>query len=230
MSLRHYTNLTTVRAWSRTDITFDHGPVSFLHDHGSKFSAFASRRLISTGACTLCENSLERFSEFCVKDAVDDRIEGRVAVAEPSEYLLHSKLCFSVLFFSFFALFFFLWSHYNSGEPFKNALNIYNYITNSSNKRYVIAICNLYIIIIIQRFNEKCNGGKSKNSFFHERQGFKLSSSTALHAYIPFEIIDYVGKKETFILETLGLICRSCNTKWRYLRRKRVPNILRKRP
>lgn len=106
MPLRHYTNLTTVRARSRADITFDHGPVSFLHDHGSKFSAFASRRLISTGACTLCENSLERFSEFCVKDAVDDRIEGRVAVAEPSEYLLHTKLCFSVLFFFF--LFFLL--------------------------------------------------------------------------------------------------------------------------
>lgn len=103
MSLRHHSDLTTVRAWSWTNITFDHRPVSFLHNHGSKFSAFASRRLVSSGSRTLCKNSFERFSKLCVKDAVDDRIEGRVAVAEPSEYLLHIKLCFV---FSFLHLFY----------------------------------------------------------------------------------------------------------------------------
>ena len=102
MPLRHYSDLTTVRAWSWTNITFNHRPVPFLYNHGSKFSAFAGRRLVPSGSRTFRENSLERLSEFCVEDAVDDRIEGRVAVAEPSEYLLQNKFhIYSLLCFSF---------------------------------------------------------------------------------------------------------------------------------
>lgn len=89
MPLRHDSDLTTVRARSWTNVALDHGPVSFLHHHGSEFAALAGRRLISTGPRTLRQDPLESFPKLCIEYAVDDRVEGRVAVAEPSEYLFY---------------------------------------------------------------------------------------------------------------------------------------------
>lgn len=100
MSLRHYPNLTTVRARSRANVALDHGPVSFLHDHRPKLSALAGRRLVPAGPRTLRQDPLERLAELCVEDAVDDRVEGRVAVAEPSEYLSHIDFLIFVRFSS----------------------------------------------------------------------------------------------------------------------------------
>lgn len=91
MPLRHYSNLATVSARSWANVAFDHGPVPLLHDHGSKFSALAGRRLVPTCTRPLRQNSLERLSELRVEYAVYDWIEGRVAVAEPSEYLLQTS-------------------------------------------------------------------------------------------------------------------------------------------
>lgn len=87
MPLRHDSDLTTVRARSRTDVALDHGPVPFLHNHGSEFAALTGRRLVPPGPCTLRQDPLESFPKLCIEYAVDDRVEGRVAVAEPSEYL-----------------------------------------------------------------------------------------------------------------------------------------------
>lgn len=90
MPLCHDPDLAAVRAGSRADVALDHRSVTFLHDYGPEFPAFAGRRLVAPCARALRQDPLERLAELCVEDAVDDWVEGRVAVAEPSEYLSHN--------------------------------------------------------------------------------------------------------------------------------------------
>lgn len=98
MPLGHDADLTTVRARSGTDITFNHGAVALLHHHGAELAALAGRRLVAPRTRSLCENPLERLPEFSVEDAVDYRVEGRVTVAEPRENLFEKKRISSQLY------------------------------------------------------------------------------------------------------------------------------------
>lgn len=97
MPLSHDTDLATIRTRSRTDVAFDHGAIALLHHHGTKLATFAGWGLITSCASSFRENPLKGFPKFSVENTVDDRIKGRVTIAEPRENLFKKKRILSAV-------------------------------------------------------------------------------------------------------------------------------------
>lgn len=89
-----------VGARARTYVALDGRAVPLGHDDRPELPALARRRLVVPRSRTLRQYSLERLPEFCVEDAVDYRVEGRVAVTQPGKYLrIQRRICYFILFY-----------------------------------------------------------------------------------------------------------------------------------